>query len=266
MSMAVPHSDDLPQPDSRRLSETEQFSLATAALYTTFAGVPHRPDMVRCQHCVTAADVSALAADVSSLSPDLVARFVAKVGTTWGDGRDLRRIAPRALHLAADHQLGLSRSVLLDKLAAAGWSGWTPGQVDAVCRFLLAEWGRLIASVPRSGHSAHHWLRQTATAIGDLDPFLDSWTRALTGPPGAPALHLAVVLVQSDLRPDFPNSASALFDDTRSAEQFAAWLDTDLPAQHLTRAAQALGGTSDARRLGLAVDRLNRFRAARARR
>lgn len=266
MSMAAPTVDpSVPAATPPEAAAAVQFSAATTALYAAFGDVAHRPDMVRCRHCVTPSDVSALAADVSSLSPEVVSRFVAKVGTTWGDGRDLLRIAPRALHLAADHQLGVNRSVLLDKLAAAGWSKWTPGQVDAVCRFLLAEWGRLLASNPRSGHSAHHWLRQTAAAIGDLDPFLDRWAQALAGSPGPPALHLAVVLVQSDLRPDFPASVSALFHDARSADQFATWLDTDSPAQHLNRAAQALGDTSDARRLSLAVDRLSRFRAARTR-
>lgn len=244
--------------------EIASFAAATTALYEAFSPEVHRPAMPRCRHCVTDADVALLAAPVPGLDPAVVGRFVAKAGTTWGDGADLHRVAPRALHLAADHQLPCSRAVLLDKLAAAGWSLWPPAQVDAVCRFLLAEWERLLTSPPRPGHAAHRWLRQTAAVVADLDPFLRRWREVLETP-GAPAVHLAVVLVQSDLRPDFPASITALFETDDAADRFGTWLAADTTLEHLRRAADALATSPDARRLALAVDRLTRYRTARSR-
>ncbi len=245
--------------------EPDAFALAATALYEAFAAVAHRPTMPRCRHCVTDADVAGLAGPVADLPPAVVGRFVAKAGTTWGDGHDLRRVAPRALHLAADHRLPFSRAVLLEKLAVAGWSTWPPAEVDAVCRFLSAEWARRLASPPRAGHAAHRWLRQTATVVADLNPFLRSWSQALAGPPGPAAVHLAVVLVQSDLRPDFPTTVAALFDTADAADRFGDWLAAPDTLDHLRRAAGALTATPDARRLDLAVDRLTRYRAARTR-
>ena len=155
------------------------FDDATRALYAAFADVAHRPNLARCRHCVTDSDVAALAGAVTTLPAPSISRFLAKAGTTWGDGEDLRRVAPRALHLAADRQLTFGRQVLLEKLANAGWSTWPPAQVDAICRFLLAEWTRLIASPPRPAHCAHGWLSQTATVVSDLTPFLKAWESML---------------------------------------------------------------------------------------
>ncbi|MBP7631468.1 MAG: hypothetical protein KA758_13520 [Acidimicrobiales bacterium] len=262
---APPHAAPPPAPSPGLPVDPSAFDAATAALYGAFADVPHRPAMPHCRHCVTDAHLALLAAPVAELAPEVVARFVAKAGTTWGDGHDLRRVAPRALHLAADHLLPFSRAVLLEKLAAAGWSSWPPAEVDAICRFLLAEWQRLLASPPRAGHAAHRWLRQTAAVVADLDPFLRAWSQALAGPPGPPAVHLAVVLVQSDLRPDFPSSINALFDTTEAADQFGAWLAAPATFDRLQTAADSLARTPDTRRLSLAVDRLTRYRAARAR-
>ncbi|MGB3056201.1 MAG: hypothetical protein WBB52_15245 [Acidimicrobiales bacterium] len=241
------------------------FDDATRALYAAFADVAHRPNMARCRHCVTDSDVAALAGAVTTLPAPSISRFLAKAGTTWGDGEDLRRVAPRALHLAADRQLTFGRQVLLEKLANAGWSTWPPAQVDAICRFLLAEWTRLIASPPRPAHCAHGWLSQTATVVSDLTPFLKAWESMLVTQPGPPALHLAVVIVQSDLRPDFPDSVSALFQEPATAEAFGAWLAGSPVSSGLEAASRALATTADARRLTLAVDRLARFRSARTR-
>ncbi|MBK6855372.1 MAG: hypothetical protein IPG97_02105 [Microthrixaceae bacterium] len=162
------------------------FDDATRALYAAFADVAHRPNMARCRHCVTDSDVAALAGAVTTLPAPSISRFLAKAGTTWGDGEDLRRVAPRALHLAADRQLTFGRQVLLEKLANAGWSTWPPAQVDAICRFLLAEWTRLIASPPRPAHCAHGWLSQTATVVSDLTPFLQGVEPMLAGPSPGP--------------------------------------------------------------------------------
>ena len=127
------------------------------------------------------------------------------------------------------------------------------------------DWASRLASPPRAGHAAHRWLRQTATVVADLDPFLRSWSQALAGPPGPAAVHLAVVLVQSDLRPDFPTTVAALFDTADAAHRFGDWLAAPDTLDHLRRAAGDLTATPDARRLDLAVDRLTRYRAARAR-
>lgn len=251
---------------------------AVEFLYSSFADVAHRPEMPRCEHCVSEADVSSLGAEVRSLDAALVARFVTKAGTTWGHAEDLRRVAPRALHLASEHALPVNRSVVLHKLASADWAGWPAHQVDALCRFLIAEWDRILDSPPRPAHAAHRWIRQTASATADLTPFLQAWQRRLADAPGTPAVHLSVLLVNSELRPDLPESVTALFDPrpgdpkrspapTKAglATQLASWLDTPSTEANLARAASALAHTADARRLSLAVDRLRRFRTARSR-
>ena len=71
--------------------------------------------------------------------------------------------------------------------------------------------------------------------------------------------------MQSDLRPDFPSSINALFDTTEAADQFGAWLAAPATFDRLQTAADSLARTPDTRRLSLAVDRLTRYRAARAR-
>lgn len=260
-------------------SGAASFPDATDALYQAFRDVAFRDDMVRCAHCVTAAEVAELAHPVRALDPAVVGRFVTKAGTTWGDPHDLRRVAPRALHLAAENRLPVNRTVVLEKLTAAGWARWPDQQVDAVCRFLLAEWERLLRATPRAGHSAHRWLRQTATAVADLEPFLTAWHRALATASGPPAVHLAVLLVNSEFRPDFPSSITDLFEPTGPtgpigpdaaatatplADQLGRWLVADATEHHLARAVDDLGHTTDARRLGLAVERLRRYRASRS--
>lgn len=269
------------------------FQHAADLLYRSFEDVAFRPDMARCAHCVDDGDVRRLGTDVRHLDRDLVARFVTKSGTTWGDADDLRRIAPRALHLAAEADLPVSRGIVLAKMAAARWVGWEPHQVEAVRHFLLAEWERLLLSPPRQGHVAHRWLRETATAADDLGPFLEAWQRELAAEPGPAAVHLAVLLVNSELRPDFPDTIADLFappvvttarvggavraDGTAevggparsspaTSHQFGAWLAAAATETDLTRAATALDHTADARRLALAVERLRRYRTARARR
>lgn len=272
------------------------FDHAVDQLYRSFDDVGFRPDMPRCPHCVTNHDVDRLGARVRDLDPVLVARFVTKAGTTWGESDDLRRVAPRALHLAAEQRLPVNRAVLLHKLSSLDWAAWPAHQVDAVCRFLLAEWERLLVSTPRPGHSAHRWLRQTAPAMADLAPFLDTWQRNLAGDPGPAAVHLAVLLVNSELRPDFPATVANLFEPPAGAvtttadqaaatdqlgtidlregrtgqrrslpDQFGSWLAEPATEANLSRAATALDHTTDARRLKLAVDRLRRYRAARTR-
>jgi len=263
------------------------FSPAVEHLYRSFAAVPFRPHMPRCAHCVSDADVAQLGDDVRSLAPDLVARFVTKSGTTWGEAADLRRVAPAALHLAADQQLPVNRCVVLHQLAAASWADWPPHEVDAVLRFLVAEWERLLLVPPRPGAFAHRWLRQTATVTDDIEPFLDAWQRGLSQPAGPAAVHLAVLLVNSELRPDFPATVADLFEpasvavatvgsgagttfagDAPSpgrAQRLATWLAEPSTEAHLVRAASDLAHTSDARRLTLAVDRLRRFRVAKNR-
>lgn len=260
------------------------FDAATDQLYRSFAEVPFRPDMWRCAHCVTAAEVAALGVDVADIPPALVARFLTKAGTTWGGADDVRRIAPRALHLAAEQRLPVNRSVVLTKLSSADWATWPVHQVDAVCRFLLAEWDRLLLTPPRPGHAAHRWLRQTAATIADLEPFLASWQREMGARPGPPAVHLAVLLVNSELRPDFPATINDLFAPPSTsrttplasgtdagigqaalAEQFGAWLASPVTEANLAQASTALRHTAHSRRLTLAVDRLRRYRTARTR-
>jgi hypothetical protein len=262
------------------------FAGAVDNLYSSFSDVPFRRDMPRCGHCVSQDDVEALEPAAHQLPPHVVGRFVTKAVTTWGTTDDLRRVAPRALHLAADNALPVNRSVVLQKLTSADWSTWPAHQVEAVCRFLLAEWERVLDSPPRPGRTAHRWIRQTATATADLGPFLRSWQRRLAADPGPAAVHLAVLLVGSELRPDFPTTVVDLFtppapgrhtvagdvqdrgvDPTiaAQADQLSDWLASPATEADLARAASALDHTTDARRLALAVDRVRRFRLARSR-
>ena len=241
---------------------------ATERLYAAFEGVAFDPGMARSPGSVSDADLAALAEPVRTLSPALVARFVIKAGTTWGGPDDIRRVLPRALELAADHQLPVDRGLLWAKVRWAGWPDWPTYQVVTVRAFLQAEWGRLLRSDPRPAHLAHRWLRQAASGFDDLGPFLDDWHDAL-GPLNHPAHHpaatghLVVLLVGSRLRPDYPQTARDLFPGhPDAAAQLTAWLTGPGTDHELQRAATTLADTSDARRVNVAVERLRRFRAA----
>lgn len=243
-------------------------AVATERLYTSFASVAFDPVMPQSPVSVLGADVAALGQPVATLSPDLVARFVLKAGTTWGGPDDIRRIVPRALELAADHRLPVDRRLLWTKLRWAGWPDWPTYQALTVREFLRAEWGRLLRSPPRPAHLAHRWLRHTAEGVDDLSPFLDDWHDAL-GPLTVPVHHraatghLVVLLVGSPLRPDHPETVRELFPtNPRAAKALTAWLNGPGTAHELQRSAVALADTTDSRRVSVAVERLTRFRAA----
>ena len=265
----------------RQSDHLSAFAEARSLLYRAFADVEFDPAMAHCRHCVSPEDLIALGSPVATLDAGVVARFVTKSGTTWGTSTDLRRVVPRALDLSAQAELPIHRSVFLEKLTNAGWASWPAPQVDAVCRFLLAEWSRLLSSTPRPGHAAHGWLRQTAGSVADLEPFLTAWQAAMWSQ--APAsgrraatVHLAVLLVNSEFRPDFPESVALLFDDEPSgrstnagtvapAAQLERWLLSTATESQLTHAAEDFATTSDSRRVQLAADRLRRYHAAAAR-
>jgi hypothetical protein len=243
---------------------------AADRLHRAFADVAFDPAMVRGAGSVSDHELAALGGPVAELAPELVTRFVLKAGTSWGGPDDLRRVVPRALVLAADHALAVDRRVLWSKLHRAGWPQWPEHQVDAVHAFLRAEWERLLRSDPRPAHTAHRWLRDATAAVDDLLPFLDDWHDALgplTPPPHhrAAACHLVSLLVDSPLRPDHPGTIVEVVGsaaDPSAAAQLTAWLAGPGTAHELRRAADALAGTRDARRVALAVDRLARFTAA----
>jgi hypothetical protein len=208
---------------------------------------------------------------VATLPPAVLARFLVKAGTTWGAPDDVRRIVPRALELAADNLLPVDRGLLWAKLGWAGWPRWPTYQAVTTRAFLRAEWARLLRSDPRPAHLGHRWLRDQAGGIEDLTPFLDDWLEAL-GPRTPPVHrraatgHLVVLLLNSALRPDHPETARDLFPGRAdAAAQLVSWLTEPATDPELGRAAAALAETSDRRRVVVAVDRLHRFRAAVAR-
>ena len=243
-------------------------SAATERLYTAFAPLAFDPAMPHHPGSVTPEQLAALGAPVATLPPDVVARFLVKAGSTWGGPDDIRRVAPRALELAADHQLPIDRGLLWAKLRWAGWPDWPTYQAVTVRAFLRAEWGRLLRSDPRPAHLAHRWLRHTADGVDDLGPFLDDWHDALgplTPPPHHRAAtgHLVVLLINSALRPDHPQTAGDLFPGRpAAAAQLTAWLAGPGTDHELRRAAATLADTTDSRRVAVAVERLRRFRVA----
>jgi hypothetical protein len=246
------------------------FSIETAAghLYAAFAGVAASSPVPHCAHCVSDADLAALEAPVGSVVPDAVSRFVRKAGTTWGGPQDLRRLTPRILTLAADHRLNVSRALVWQQFRAAGWQSWPRTEVDAIGRFLLAEFTRLLRVPPRPAHVAHRWLAQVSAGIDDLSGFLTVWHDSM-GPLPDPDIqltavgHLVELLTSSPLRPDLPATMVDVFPQNPAVAQqvtdFLIGPGTDLD---LRRAASDQAGTPSARRVNVAVERLRRFRAA----
>lgn len=246
------------------------YSLEPAAeqLYAAFDPRPLSTRVPHCEHCVSDAEIAALQARPSTLPPDLVSRFVRKSGTTWGGTAELRRVTPRVLTLAADHRLNVSRSLVWQQFRAARWTTWPEAETDAIGRFLLAEFTRLLRNPPRPAHVAHRWLAQVSTGIDDLSGFLTVWHDSM-GPLPDPAIqvtavgHLVELLTSSPLRPDLPATMADVFpQNPRVAPQLTDFLigpGTDLD---LRRAASAFADTPSARRINVAVERLRRFRAA----
>ncbi|WP_426572001.1 hypothetical protein [Aquihabitans sp. McL0605] len=241
---------------------------AAAGLYAAFDHVPADPRSPRCPHCVSGADVAALAGPVVGLSPELVSRFVRKFGTTWGTTEDLRRVTPRILTLAADHRLDVSRALVWHQLRAAGWTTWPPDEADAVNQFVLAEFTRMLRVAPRPAHVAHRWLAQVSAGIDDISGFLTVWHDSI-GPLPDPAVsrtavgHLVELLTSSPLRPDLPATiADVLPLNAGAAHQLSAFLTGPGIDLDLRRAASDLADTPSSRRVNVAVERLRRFRSA----
>ena len=246
------------------------FSLQPAAdqLVAAFASVRPSSVVPHCPHCVSDADLAALAGPPADVPPEVVSRFIRKVGTTWGSTDDLRRLTPRILTLAADHRLNVSRSLVFQQLRTARWSEWPQPEAEAIGRFLLAEFTRLLRVPPRPAHVAHRWLAQVSTGVDDLSGFLTVWHDSM-GPLPEPSIqftavsHLVELLTSSPLRPDLPATMVDVFPQNPSvASQVTEFLvgpGTDL---ELRRAASELAATPSARRINVAVERLRRFRAA----
>ncbi|MEZ5182057.1 MAG: hypothetical protein R2702_09310 [Acidimicrobiales bacterium] len=246
------------------------FSLepTASALYAAFAHLRPSEEVAHCPHCVPTEELALAAGPVAALSPALASKLVRKAGTTWGGPDDLRRLTPRLLTLAADHRLEVSRSLLWTKLRAAGWSSWPPDERDAMGRFLLAEFTRLLRNPTRPAHAAHRWLSDVSAGIDDLSGFLTVWhdsIGALPEPPvqEAAVAHLVELLTTSPLRPDLPATMADAFPHNPLAgpqvTQFLCGPGVDLD---LRRAATDLADTPRARRINVAVERLRRFRAA----
>lgn len=247
---------------------TASFRAAAQQLLDAFAHEPFHAEMAHAP-TVSDAEVAALGSPVGQLPADLVARFVLRAGSSWGTPDDLRRVAPRALVLAADHALPLDRAVLWERLRAAGWPAWPPGEVDAVTAFLRAEWARLVRSEPRPAHAVHRWLPAVSSATPDLGPYLDDWHEALgplTPPPHQHAAvgHLVALLLDSPLRPDLPETVAELVapGEHDAAAQLTAWLTGPAVGHQLQRATDELSDTRASRRTSLALERLRRFTAA----
>ncbi|MGN6693593.1 MAG: hypothetical protein ACTHN0_05400, partial [Aquihabitans sp.] len=233
------------------------FSIESAAaqLYAAFAPIRPSSPVEHCSHCVSDADLAALDAPVASISPEAVSRFVLKAGTTWGGPEDLRRLTPRVLTLAADHRLNVSRSLVWQQLRAAGWQTWPRTEVDAIGRFLIAEFTRLLRVPPRPAHVAHRWLAQVSTGIDDLSGFLTVWHDSM-GPLPDPSIqltavgHLVELLTSSPLRPDLPATMVDVFPQNPAVAQqvtdFLVGPGTDLD---LRRAASDQAGTPSVRRV-----------------
>lgn len=246
------------------------FSLAPAArqLYASFAGISGSEPVAHCPHCVSSAEIAALAAPVHTLSPELLSRFIRKLGTTWGETDDLRRVTPRLLTLAADHRLSVSRSLVWQQMRAAHWTTWPQEETDAIGRFLLAEFTRLLRVPPRPAHVAHRWLSQVSNGIDDLSGFVTVWQDSI-GPLPDPSIqitavgHLVELLTSSPLRPDLPATMADVFPlNPGAATQISAFLTGPGTDLDLRRAATELAATPSARRINVAVERLRRFRSA----
>lgn len=246
------------------------FSLAPAAqqLSAAFAGIRPTAPTAHCPHCVGPDDLAALAGPVDTIPAEVASRFVRKLGTTWGEVDDLRRVTPRVLTLAADHRLTISRTLLWQQYRAAMWTTWPQEEIDAIGRFLLAEFTRLLRVPPRPAHVAHRWLSQVSAGIDDVSGFLTVWHDSI-GPLPDPSIqttavgHVVELLTSSALRPDLPDTIADVFPANpgvaRQVSEFLAGPGTDLD---LRRAASELSHTPSARRINVAVERLRRFRAA----
>lgn len=264
----MPKTPPKPEARPRPTDPIEGLATARARLYSAFEQIAFDPDMTR-MASVSDADVEALSGPVAELDPALVARFVLKTGTSWGRPNDLRRVTPRALDLAAEQQLPLDRGLLWAKLSWAGWRNWPTYQTLTVREFLRAEFARLIRSDPRPAHLGHRWLREASGAVEDLGPFLDEWHDALGVESPAPhhraaTGQLVVLLLNSSLRPDLPDTVGDVFPrQPEAADQVTQWLVSDATADALAHAAERLADTTDSRRVRLAAERLRRFRTAR---
>lgn len=251
------------EPDARLAS-------ATDALYRAFAPFPYRQSMPACAHCVTDEDLLALGAyPVRDLPPDLVARYVGKAVSTWGEVVDFKRVLPRLLELSGQNRLPVAPLMVTSKLARARWAEWPPEERRPVWQFLLAWWHDNTSRWTGPGHAAHTLLGALAVAEADLGPYLSDWQHLLasSSPHRDDAIsHLMELLCDSPFRPEVPSSLERLFWDPAgdAPGQMKGFLLDPLTSEEVERALGDLARSPQARRLAVAFARLTRFRRAAA--
>ena len=160
-------------------------SLALDRAYLAFAGHRVGPTMALRRDDVSAADVSALAGPVRTVTAAAIDRWLPHAVTTWGTSADLRALLPRVLELFADGQLEVAPETLLAKVRRADPPSWSMEEQAAVDDVVAAVWLATLSTWPaRAGHPAWRLLVAAAELGTELSAFLDDWLLVLgTGAP-----------------------------------------------------------------------------------
>ncbi len=250
---------------------TLEVDAALEHLAAVLGGRPHRPQMPACPHCVSAADVRALAEHPDRIPARVMARYARKALTTWGELPDFQRLLPRLLALTVASVPGIDATVVAGKLALSRWTSWPAAEREAVSAFFVAWWAEGLHLPPGSPRPTPvDRLDALASATSDLDAPLSEWHRRLSAADAevrlTAAQHLAHLVTSSRFDAEDPRATRRLLSDPRGdgADRLAAWLEGSTTAIQLERVVYDFADARQADRLAQAEATLDRYRASRA--
>ncbi|MCX5068090.1 hypothetical protein OOJ91_19790 [Micromonospora lupini] len=194
------------------------------ALYSAFAHHPMPGDMEACPHCVEPADLARFVhTPLRKLTTDQLDDYLGNRGT-WGDGTEVPHLLPRLLEAAAGGELSYLPPEAVTGRMRDQWHGWPAAEREAVERFLLGWWQRILAEFP-STTSAWSLLEAVAGLEIDLGPYLAQFAAI---PGEHTARHLATVVQNWPYLGPLPDGAQ---------ESMRLWLAGATPTDVLWTAA-----------------------------
>ena len=228
----------------------------TEQMYETFARYRNQSNMDHCGCCHTDEEsLRLITTPLKDLTLDDLDNYAFCAMTTWGSVENFKRFLPRILELAESrHQDFTSLEGVFGKLPYGSWESWPEEERQAIKRFLLALWRKVIRDDGEQG-TADTVLCAIAQTEIDLEPFLSAWL-AETEP--SAARHLAAFTLENSQRLCRKHRLANPFWENREAQeiQVLRWLIDDQPFAFLSAASEDLIGDWNGMPLSEAIPHL----------
>jgi len=207
------------------VEETPELRLAIENLYAIFASYPLRDDTNACPCCHSPDDEKRLhGKPLRKMNLDDLAEYATGALSVWGDETDFKHFLPRIFELSVAHgQEFVDPEMVFNKLHLGEWRYWPDAEQRAVEHFFDALWRCILDGQPHEyyGWEIEGWLCGIAHAVGDLSPYLETWSVMETE---NARLNLAAFIADTDFAD--PSCRATAYWEER-AESFAevgAWV------------------------------------------